>query len=48
MEKGYLKGRPTNWSHNVGIIDIFNNGNWNLNVLEIHNGQTSYGGEIIG
>ena len=48
MEKSYLKGRPTNWSHNVGIIDIFNNGNWNLNVLEIHNGKTSYGGEIIG
>ena len=47
MGKGYLKGRPTNWSHNVAILDIFSNGNFNLVVLDIVNGVTSYGGEII-
>jgi hypothetical protein len=47
MTKDYLKGRPTNWSHNVGVVDIFTNGNFNLVVLEIVNGYTSYCGEII-
>jgi len=47
MSKQYLKGRPTNWSHNVALLDIFTNGNFNLVVLDIVNGVTSYGGEII-
>ena len=47
MTKDYLKGRPTNSSHNVGVEDIFTNGNFNLVVLEIVNGYTSYCGEII-
>ena len=47
MSKSYLKGRPTNWSHNVGILDIFSNGNFNLIVLDIVNGVASYGGEVI-
>ena len=47
MSKDYLKGRPTNWTHNVGIVDIFTNNNFNLVVLDIVNGHTSYGGKII-
>ena len=47
MSKSYLKGRPTNWSHNVAILDIFSNNNFNLVVLDIVNGVTSYGGKII-
>ena len=47
MTKDYLKGRPTNWTHNVGILDIFEDGNFNLVVLDIVNGVTSYGGKII-
>ena len=47
MTKSYLKGRPTNWSHNVAILDIFTNNNFNLVVLDIVNGVTSYGGDII-
>ena len=47
MTKSYLKGRPTNWSHNVAIVDIFTNGNFNLIVLDIINGVTTYGGKII-
>jgi predicted phosphodiesterase len=47
MSKSYLKGRPTNWSHNVAVLDIFTNNNFNLVVLDIVNGVTSYGGEVI-
>jgi len=47
MTKDYLKGRPTNWSHNVGIVDILNNGNFNLVVLDITDGVTTYNGKII-
>jgi|TARA_R100001594_G_scaffold30163_1_gene56327 predicted phosphodiesterase len=47
MSKDYLKGRPTNWTHNVGLVDIFTNNNFNLVVLDIVNGYTSYGGKII-
>lgn len=47
MTKDYLKGRPTNWSHNVGIVDILNNGNFNLVVLDINDGITTYNGKII-
>jgi len=47
MNKDYLKGRPTNWTHNVGILDIFDTGFFNLIVLDIHDGITTYGGNII-
>ena len=47
MEKDYLGGRPTNWTHNVAILDIFTNGNFNLVVLDIVKGVTTYGGDII-
>ena len=47
MSKDYLKGRPTNCTHNVGLVDIFTNNNFNLVVLDIVNGHTSYGGKII-
>ena len=47
MSKSYLKGRPTNWSHNVAVLDIFTNNNFNLVVLDIVNGTTSYGGDVI-
>ncbi len=48
MTKSYLKGRPTNWSHNVGVCDIMSNGNFNLVVLTINDGYTTYNGKIIG
>ena len=47
MNKDYLKGRPTNWTHNVGILDIFDKGLFNLVVLDINDGITTYGGNII-
>ena len=48
MNKNYLKNRLTNWSHNVAILDILSNRNYSLQVLNIHDGYTSYNGEIIG
>ncbi len=47
MSKDYLRGRKTNWTHNVGIIDLFDDGNFNLQVLTINDGKTSYNGRII-
>ncbi len=47
MTKDYLKGRPTNWTHNVAILDIFQDNNFNLVVLDIVDGVTSYGGKVI-
>ena len=47
MTKDYLSGRPTNWTHNVGVLDIFTNGNFNLVVLDIVKGVTTYGGDVI-
>ena len=47
MNKDYLKGRPTNWTHNVGILDILDKGFFNLVVLDINDGVTTYGGNII-
>ncbi len=48
MEKEFLKNRQTNWTHNVGILDIFNDGNFNLNVLTIIDGKTTINGKVIG
>lgn len=47
MDKDYLKGRPTNWTHNVGVVDILSNGNFNLIALDIQNGITTYAGKVI-
>jgi hypothetical protein len=47
MRKEYLGGRQTNWTHNVGILDLFDDGNFNLQVLTINNGVTSYAGKVI-
>tara|TARA_R110002020_G_scaffold195157_1_gene396143 strand:- start:13963 stop:14724 length:762 start_codon:yes stop_codon:yes gene_type:complete len=43
----YLKNRKVNWSHNVGICDIYDNGNFNLTVLTILDGITTYNGKIV-
>ncbi len=47
MEKEFLKNRQTNWTHNVGVLDIYNDGNFNLNVLTIINGKTTINGKLI-
>jgi len=47
MDKDYLKKRKTNWTHNVGIVDIFDDRNFTLHVLDIYAGKTSYNGKPI-
>ncbi len=47
MKKDFLKGRKVNWTHNVGIVDFFSDGWFNLITLDIHNGTTTWNNEII-
>ena len=48
IKKSFLKGRKVNWTHNVGIIDFFNDRWFNLITLDIHNGTTTWNNKIIG
>jgi len=47
MEKSFLKNRQTNWTHNVGIVDFYDDGLYNLIVLNIIDGKTTYNGKVI-
>ena len=47
IKKDFLKGRKVNWTHNVGIVDFFDDGWFNLITLDIHNGMTTWNNEII-
>ena len=47
MEKSFLKNRQPNWTHNVGIVDFYDDGLYNLIVLNIINGKTTYNGKVI-
>jgi len=47
MKKDFLKGRKVNWTHNVGIVDFFTDGWFNLITLDIHNGMTTWNNKII-
>ena len=43
----WLRGRLHNWSHAFGIVDWFTNGDFKVEVVEIHNGKTSVWGKLI-
>lgn len=43
----WLRGRLHTWSHCVGIVDWFSNGNFKVEQVEIVDGTTSLWGEII-
>ena len=47
MNKEFLKNRSTNWTHNMGILDIYKDLGFNLNVMTIIEGRTSLNGELI-
>lgn len=47
MEKDFLKGRKTNWTHNVGVIDFYDDNLYNLMVLNIIDGHTTFNGKVI-
>jgi predicted phosphodiesterase len=43
----WLRGRLHTWSHCVGIVDWFSNGNFKVEQVEIVDGTTSLWGEMI-
>lgn len=43
----WLKGRLHNWCHAFAIIDWFKNGDFRVDVVEIHKGKTSLWGKEI-
>jgi len=46
-DEDWLGGRLTNWNHAFAIVDIYNNDDFNVEVVEIIKGKTSLWGEII-
>jgi len=45
---GYLRNRPTAWVNGFSIIEIQENGNFNLYLIIVHKGRFSYGGKLYG
>ena len=43
----WLKGRLHNWAHAFAIVDWFSDGNFRVDVVEIHKGRTTMWGEMI-
>jgi len=46
-DEDWLGGRLTNWNHAFAIVDIYNDDNFNVEIVEIINGKTSLWGELI-
>ena len=46
-DEDWLGGRLTNWNHAFAIVDIYKNGNFNVQIVEIVNGKTSLWGQLI-
>jgi Calcineurin-like phosphoesterase len=44
----YLRNRPTAWSHGFAILEVHEDGNFNLHLIHVHNGRFSYGGKVYG
>jgi hypothetical protein len=47
MEKGFLKGRLTNWQHAFGVIYLQENGEFNVDIRRIEAGWTTINGREI-
>lgn len=47
MDADFLGNRPTNWSHNFGIVHILPSGNFQLQVVDIVDGGCFLWGEFI-
>jgi len=43
----WLRGRPNNWKHMIGVVEYWGNGDFRLEPVEIFNGNTSFRGERI-
>lgn len=46
-DKEFLKGRPTNWSHNFAIVHVEKNGTFHVEVVEIYNGRCYLWGQKL-
>jgi len=46
-KNAWLRGRLHNWAHAFAIVDWFSDGNFRVDVVEIHNGRTTMWGEMI-
>jgi hypothetical protein len=47
--KPFMKGKPTNWSHNFAIVHVEKDGSFHVEVVEIHEGKCHvYGKKITG
>ncbi len=47
MDKPFLKGRPTNWSHNVALVHVESNGEFFIDVVNIYKGRAYVWGEEV-
>ena len=43
----WLRGNLHNWNHAFAIVDIFKNGDFKVEVVEIINGRTTVWGKYI-
>ena len=46
-DEDWLGGKLTNWNHAFAIVDVFKNGNFNVQIVEIVKGKTTLWGEVI-
>lgn len=44
----YLRNRPTAWAHGMTIVELHEDGTYNLYIVNIHKGSFSYGGKMYG
>ncbi len=47
MNKPFLKGRPTNWSHNFAVVHVEGGGDFSVDVIDILNGRAWVWGERV-
>ena len=45
LDKKFLKGRPTNWAHNVAFVHVRKSGDFHVEIVDIINGKAIYGGK---
>jgi hypothetical protein len=49
LNKPFLKGKPTRWSHNFAIVHFREGGTFNVEIIEVFNGRCYvYGKELVG
>jgi len=46
-DEDWLRGNLTNWNHAFAIVDMYKNGNYSVQIVEIIKGKTSLWGEVI-